>query len=416
MIIRARIILPMTAPPIKDGAVLISGGRISWLGPYGDLAPHVACRAEDWGEVVLLPGLINAHCHLEYTHLAGQLAPPKSFPDWIKSILAAKSAWGFSDYAQSWLSGARQSLQGGVTTVGDIASVRELLDVVRPAVPLRVHSFLEMTGVRSRQSPRQMLDEGVSLMNRLPKCRGGVGLSPHALYSTLPELLSQAAVESRDNGWRLSMHVAESLAEFDMFMYARGPMYDWLASQRPCSDCGTGSPVRLCEQYGLLSPRFLAAHVNYLWQDDAHRLARHGASVVHCPQSHAYFHHRRFPRVELMSAGVNVCIGTDSLASTRVVPKRPPRLSLLDELRTLSQIDALVSPADILGMATINGARSLGVAEGLGALFPGALADLTAIPFSGRIEDAQEAVVQYPDNVLTTWIAGECAWRCPDWN
>ena len=405
----------MTAPPIEDGAVLISGDRIQWVGAWKDLAPHASGAVEDLGEVILLPGLVNSHCHLEYTHLAGVLAPPKSFPDWIKSILTAKSAWDFADYALSWLDGARQLLQSGTTSVADIVSVPELLDVVRPSTPLRVHSFLEMTGIRSRRPAEEIVEEAIHWLSELPGHPETVGLSPHALYSTTPELLEVTAQVATQKKWRISMHVAESIAEFEMFMYARGPMYDWLVPQRARQDCGTGSPVRICENHGILSPHFIAAHVNYLWQDDAHRLASHGAHVVHCPQSHAYFRHHRFPRVELQEAGVNVCLGTDSLASTRVSSFHRPRLSLFDEMTALSQSDSRISPREILALATTHGARALGRPDLIGGLGGNSLADFITLSYQGPLSDAEARVASHSGNVLGTWVGGTCVWRNPDW-
>src|SRR5580692_6218672 len=117
MILRARIILPVTAPPIEDGAVFIDGSQIRSVGPYQELRPHLRKKAVDLGEVVVLPGLINAHCHLDYTDMAGELPPTKTFTDWIAAILGAKSGWTYSDYARSWVRGAQQLLQSGTTTV-----------------------------------------------------------------------------------------------------------------------------------------------------------------------------------------------------------------------------------------------------------------------------------------------------------
>lgn len=413
MILRARYLLPITAPPIEDGAVLILGDRIHALGTWAGLRSQATGPVTDLGEVVLLPGLINAHCHLDYTHFAGHLAPPAAFPDWIKAILGAKNGWGFSEYARSWLTGAGQLIESGTTTVVNIESVPELLHVARPTTPLRVWSLLEMTGVRNRQPPAARLAEAEELLLSVDPRRGAVGLSPHAPYSTNPELLRCAAAMARRHRWLVSTHVAESQAEFDMFMFRRGPLFDWLRPQREMEDCGLGSPVQHLDQCGLLGPEQLAAHVNYLWRDDARLLARRGASVVHCPQSHAYFRHQCFPRTELAEAGVNLCLGTDSLASTRVQGGRLPTLSMFDEMRALSAADAVIEPAVLLAMATIHGARALGSSGRLGELAPGAQADLITVPFAGRRAQVEAAVVQHQGAVAASMIAGEWVWHRP---
>ena len=200
MILRARTLVPVTAPPLEDGAVLILDGRIVAAGRWADVSPHASGPVTDLGDSLLMPGFVNAHCHLDYTHLAGQLAPSRNFTEWLKSIHAAKSAWGFSEYAASWLTGARQLLESGTTTVANIESVPELPGVCREATPLRVWSFMELTALRPRQSPVELVDAAASLLRSLKPGRGGFGLSPHAPYSTTPDLLTatdQASLASQ---------------------------------------------------------------------------------------------------------------------------------------------------------------------------------------------------------------------------
>jgi cytosine/adenosine deaminase-related metal-dependent hydrolase len=142
MILRARTILPVSRPPIENGAIVISENRIRAVGAWPDLQPHATGEIFDLGEVILLPGLVNAHCHLDYTGMAGQLPPPQTFTDWIPLIIAAKTAWDFSEYARSWLDGAQMLLRTGTTTVADIEAMPDLLPELWDAIPLRVFSFL----------------------------------------------------------------------------------------------------------------------------------------------------------------------------------------------------------------------------------------------------------------------------------
>lgn len=411
ILLRARHVVPVATPVLHDGAVRICGPRIQWVGPWVEAQPEADEQVVDLGDAILLPGLVNAHCHLDYTDLLGQLAPPRVFSDWIKSILAAKSSWSDEDFVRSWLHGAQQLLAYGTTTVANIESLPHALALLRESTPLRIHSFLELTGVRIRRDASSLLDEAEAVLDSLPPHPGGVGLSPHAPYSTLPELLRRAAERARRRGWRLTTHLAESREEFDMFMYRRGPMFDWLHSQRPDDDCGLGSPVQHAARNGLLGPDFLAVHVNYLWDDDARLLAHHGASVVHCPRSHAYFRHQRFPGQTLAAAGVNLCLGTDSLASTRVGAGPRPGLSMFAEMAELTSHDTTVDPAEIVRRATLNGAIALGLDHELGTLQPGLLADLCAIPGRVRDEDVHDAIIHHRGPVTTTWIDGKPAFH-----
>jgi len=408
MILRARVVLPVTRPPIDDGAVLISGNRIRTVCGWRDLTVRVSEQVVALGDRVLLPGFVNAHCHLDYTDLAGEIPATKTFTDWIKSITAAKAGKIYADFAQSWLRGAQMLLRTGTTTVADIESVPELLPEVWLATPLRVFSFIEMTGVKSRREPRFVLDDAVRKIESLPVSRGGAGLSPHAPYSTMPELLKLSAATAREKGWRLVTHVAESDLELEMFMHARGEMFDWLQwNERDMSDCGLGSPVQHLERHGYLAGNLLAVHVNYLAPGDAALLERRGVSVAHCPRSHVFFQHHRFPREKLAGVGVNICLGTDSLASVSKVRGRPMELNLFTEMQTFAAGHPDVPPETIVRMATLNGARALGLQGKIGELSENAMADLIAVPFTGNCADAFEAAVHHVGDVAASMIDGE---------
>jgi cytosine/adenosine deaminase-related metal-dependent hydrolase len=412
MILRAKIVLPIAAPAIEDGAVFIVGAKIRAVTPWKSLRPTLRQKALDLGEVILLPGLINSHCHLDYSDMAGQLPPPKAFTDWIAAILAAKSGWGYSEYALSWLRGAHQLLKSGVTTVADIEAMPDLLPEVWDATPLQVFSFLEMTGIKSRRLPREILREAAEKVDSLHHARNRAWLSPHAPYSTVSELLQRTARMAQKRRWRVSMHVAESQQEFDMFQHARGPMYDWLKrNERDPSDCGLGSPVAHLARNKLLGENVLAVHVNCLARGDATLLAKNRTSVVHCPRSHEYFKHPPFERARLAAAGVNICLGTDSLATVRKTGKAKPELDMFAEMRTLADKDKAISPVEILKMATVNSARALGLAGKAGELTPGTIADLITVPFSGKFTEIHETLLEHTGNVTASLIGGR--WAIP---
>ncbi|MGO8701942.1 MAG: amidohydrolase family protein [Limisphaerales bacterium] len=410
MLLRARIVLPVSKPPLEDGAVLISANRVTAVGPWRDLRPRETATPVDLGDVILLPGLVNAHCHLDYTDMTG-LPPQKQFPDWIKGLLALKAASSYTDYAAAWLRGAKMLAATGTTTVADIEAVPELLPEVWSSTPLRVFSFLEMTGVKSRRHPEEILHEAAAKRRSLSSRRGFVGFSPHALYSTTPALLQRTAALARRRGWRLTTHVAESIDEFEMYRHRRGPMFDWLSKQREMSDCGLGTPLEQVARCGLLGPNFIAVHANYLEPRDVAALAASHSSVVHCPRSHAYFRHQPFPFRELSAAGVNVCLGTDSLASVKTTARAMPELNMLAETRAFALAHPEVAPSEVLRMATQAGAKALGWQDRVGGLFPHALADMITLPFSGKREEAAAAVVHRAGPVSASMIDGQ--WILP---
>lgn len=411
MILRARTVLPITAPPIENGAVVVSGNQIRAVGEFSDLKSRFSGdEIFDFGEVVLLPGLVNAHCHLDYTGMAGQLSSPKTFLDWIPQMLAAKAAWSYADYARSWLNGAKMLLQTGTTTVADIEAVPELLPEMWDATPLRVFSFLEMTGVRSKREPKEILDETLAKINSLSHSRCRAGLSPHAPYSTPPELLRLSAEAAHERNLRITTHIAESEQEFEMFARARSKMFDWLKKNgRDNSDCGHGSPVQHLERAGLLGENFLAIHANYLADADFDLLAKRNVSVVHCPHSHDYFKHQKFPLERLRAVGVNVCLGTDSLATIANDGKQKPQLNLFKEMRLLAKANPDLSMETILQMATVNGARALGFTGKIGELSENAFADLIAIPFTGKITDIYDSVLHHASTISAGMVDGKWA-------
>ncbi|NBR84705.1 MAG: hypothetical protein EB141_02330 [Verrucomicrobia bacterium] len=408
--LRARIVVPVSQPAIEDGAVFVSRGRIAALGRWAELRRKAPAQVQDLGEVVLLPGLVNAHCHLDYTDMAGAIPPPRHFLDWIQAIVALKAAWSYSDFAASWLRGAEQLLRSGCTTVADVEAVPELLPEVWDATPLRVVSFLELISVRRRQRPATLVRQAGRKIHELPAGRCRAALSPHALYTTNPELLKLARRAAHRARWPLTMHVAESGTEFGMFAQGRGAMFDWLRKNgRDMSDCGLRSPVQQLAALKLLDPRFLAVHVNHLAPGDARLLARAGAHVAHCPRSHAFFRHEPFPFGELHDAGVNLCLGTDSLASIAKENRRKPELDLFAELRAFAAQHPGLAPEEFLDLVTRNAAAALGLRSKVGQLDRGAHADLIVLRAVPPLIAATETIVHAPPAVTGVMIGGTWA-------
>jgi len=412
MILRARVVLPITAPPIADGAVALRGNRIVAALPWRELARTRRTRREtiDLGDVILLPGLINAHCHLDYTDMAGQLPPPRHFTDWLKAITETKSGWDYSDYVSSWANGAQMLLRTGTTTVVDIEALPELLPGAWESTPLRVVSLLEMIGITNRRQPEAILGETLRKLSSLRDKRCRVGLSPHAPYSTVPKLLRLSAAAARAHKYPVAVHIAESAPEYAMFKSCTGPMFAWMRkSGRDMADCGLGTPLQHVDRCGLLNRGTMAVHLNYLGRNDVPLVARRQAHVVHCPRSHHYFGHRPFPLARLLRAGINVCLGTDSLASVYRRRAQTIQLSMFDEMRALAERFPALSARKIIEMATVNGAKAIGMAGAIGEISRGADADLIALPFRGSPRQVHAAILDYSGPVAASMIDGHWA-------
>jgi cytosine/adenosine deaminase-related metal-dependent hydrolase len=215
---------------------------------------------------------------------------------------------------------------------------------------------------------------------------------------------------ARKKKWRLMTHVAESSTEFEMFRRGSGEMFDWISrNQRDMSDCRGLSPIEHLGGAGLLGRNLLATHANYLAPGDAALLARRRVSVVHCPRSHDYFSHKPFPHGALTRAGVNVCLGTDSLATMRKPQRADIELNVFAEMQLFAQKNPGMTSEQILQMATMNGAQALGLERKAGEFSRSAHADLIALPYAGKIADVCDSIVQHVGAVSASMIGGEWA-------
>ena len=366
----------MASPPIPHGAVRVEGSEIVAVGPASELVAQPGEPVADLGASTLLPGLINAHCHLDFTRFKGTISARHSFTEWIKTINALRRGFTTPEYIESIAEGFALLAQGGVTTVANIESFPELLPQL-PVPPLRTWWFLELIDVRSRINEDETLLGALSFIESHPEWLGGFGLSPHAPYTASIDLYRLARSCGEKYGMLSTTHIAESVEEQEMFSHARGPLHDFLAGMgRDNSDCGHGSALSHLIDHGVIGPNWIIAHLNYLQDYDYDLVAQSGASVVHCPKCHTYFGHAPFPMKALRKYGINVCLGTDSLASNNTLDMR-------SEMREAQALHGL-NDRDVMEMVLLNGAKALGQAGKLGQLSPGATADLVAFPHPAR--------------------------------
>ncbi len=389
MTYRARLLVPMAGPALEDGAVVVAGDRIIDCGPFAEVRARNSGPVTDLGEVVLLPGLINAHCHLDFTALRGKIAPQRSFADWIRQINGLRRELSEDDYADSIAAGFAEARRWGTTTVANIESFPQLLQRLVPA-PLRTWWFLELIDVRPDAQPEELVASALAF----GKSAGHLGLSPHAPYTASPELSRLAAAQNLP----LTMHLAESREEMEMFRDGRGPLFELLrALGRPMDDCGAGrTPLATMLGRQPLDDRWLVVHLNELSDDDFAQLARGPRfHIAHCPRSSRYFGHTPFALEKLRTLGFNICFGTDSLASNS-------SLSLFSEMRAVQAAHTGLAAREILEMATINGARALGQDAQLGRIAPGHFADLIALPFAGTAADVYDHIVAWREPIA--WL------------
>jgi aminodeoxyfutalosine deaminase len=429
MIVRARTVVTMDGPPIENGAVAVSGNRIVDVGSFDDIKTRNAGNILDLGEQVLLPGLINAHCHLDYTCLRGKIPPQKSFADWVQAINAEKATLAPKDYVASINEGFEEAKRFGTTAIANLTAFPELILQVQP--PIRTCWFAELIDIRAPERANELVDSAIEALrslecadiSALSKRRHVAalqtqywGLAPHALFTASRDLFRRCEEIAQNDNILLTTHLAESHQEMEMFRDGSGPLYEFMKSiGRPMTDCGSKTPLELfldligsggspnrARAIEVNRPylSWIVAHLNELTEKDFELLERSNSKfhVVHCPRSHNYFGHSPFAFDRLRSFGFNVCLGTDSLASNET-------LSLFDEMRAFRKNFPQVSPGEILEMVTVNPARALRYENALGQIRPGFGADLIAVPCSTST-DIFEQILAFDAPVSWSMVNG----------
>jgi len=370
MIVRSKVVVTMDGAPIENGAVAISRERLVDVGKFSDVRKrHSEAEIVDLGEQALLPGLINAHCHLDYTCLRGKIPRQKSFADWIRAINSEKAKLSPADYVRSINEGFVEAKRFGTTTLANLTAFPELISRIK--APIRTWWFAELIDVRDPGRANEIVDLAVEKL----RAEKHWGLAPHAPFTASPGLYRQSA----EIAPLLTTHLAESRDEMSMFHEGEGELYKFLKEiGRDMSDCGKRTPVEcFSERAGASNRPYLLVHLNELAENDFGLLARSkNLSIVHCPRSHDYFGHSRFQFEKLRDLGSNICLATDSLASNE-------DLSLFAELRGFRGEFRDVSSEEALKMVTVNPARALRQESALGKIRSGFIADLIAIPISG---------------------------------
>src|ERR1700677_3718999 len=279
MLYLADSVLPLSSSPISHGAVRVEGSEIIAVGPASELTPQPGEEVVNLGASTILPGLINAHCHLDFTRLKGALSARGGFTEWIKMINALRRSFTTNDYVDSIAEGFELLAQGGTTTVANIEAVPEVLPHL-PVPPLRTWWFLELIDVRSRINEDETLLGALSFFESHPEWLGGFGLSPHAPYTAPIDLFPLGRVGGGKNGMLSTTAIAESVEEHEMFSHGGGPLYEFLAGMgRDNTDCGHGSALSHLVEHGVIGSNCIIAHLNYVQDYDYELIVRTGASV-----------------------------------------------------------------------------------------------------------------------------------------
>ncbi len=401
--IRARYVFPIDGPPLRDACLTMQGGRIVALG-----AP-ASSRVVDLGQVALLPALINAHTHLEFSCLERPLgAAGLAFPEWIRAVIAwrhgQRQAGGGTD---AWRDAALQagldeSRRAGVGALGEIATLP--VDPVSRYANLAGVAFLELLGFRS-ETHADLLASAERFVDGMRTITGvRPGLSPHAPYTVPPRLLERIVKLAVRRRLPVAMHLAETRDELELLAMASGPLWQFLHDLGAWQEGALPRGARPLHYLNTLAEveRVLVIHGNYLDEEEVEFLSqrRDRMSLVYCPRTHAYFGHPAYPLQRLLAAGVRVVVGTDSRASN-------PDLSVLSELRHLGRSHPSVAPEDVLRMATREAAVALGVDDQCGSLTVGKRADLVVLPIeAAEPADPYQLILASTRRISAVYAAG----------
>jgi 5-methylthioadenosine/S-adenosylhomocysteine deaminase len=372
----ARWVLPITEPPIENGSVTVEDGRITYVGERRARGASV-----ELGEAVLMPGLVNAHCHLELTAMRGFLED-LDFRRWILRLTSAKRSVLTSEtLLDSARAGLEEGIAAGVTTYADTCDSGVVIDAMRE-YGVRGIMFQELFGPDPGQCASSIGDFRAKLERLREKVTElvRIGISPHAPYTISDDLFRASAALAERENLPMAIHIAESEVETQLVVEGRGTFAEGLRGRGIAVGPRARSPIELLATLGVLDRRPLLIHCVRVDGADRDLIASRRASVAHCPVSNAKLGHGIAPLVELLAAGIDVGIGSDSVASNN-------RMNLLDEARAALLMQRArvgthegLSASDVLELLTMGGACVLGLADEIGSLEVGKAADLAAFP------------------------------------
>jgi cytosine/adenosine deaminase-related metal-dependent hydrolase len=392
---RAEWVVPISQPTTRDGWVAVEDGRIASSGAgRGDV---------DLGRVALMPGLVNAHTHLELSYLKNQIAPSSDFVSWIRGVVAHQRRRHASspEIVQGIEDGIAECLASGTALAGDISNTRAS---VEPLTRSRLAAvvFNEIIRFRAPDS-RLIVEEAIAEIRAWPSTDlVRTSLAAHAPYSVSPGIF-RALGQSIEEGTigPCAVHLSESAAEVEFIRTGKGPWREFLeevgAWDPAWAAPGTG-PVEYLDRHEFLGARVLAVHGVQMTASDLTCLAARGTTLVTCPRSNIRTGAGAPPIDRFYASGVRVAVGTDSLAST-------PDLNLFSELAAMRELAPRVPAAALLDSATRQGARALGFGEDFGSIESGKRARLLAVTVPAGVEDVEEYLVSGVRPELVKWIA-----------
>jgi len=401
-LLRAAWVVPVDQRPLPDGWVAVERGRIVAVG-NGPPPGNGTGPTRDLGRVALLPGLVNAHVHLELSWLRNRVPPAAAFTSWVRQLIVARGRGPERTDDPAVIDAAtvaaREARETGTSAVGDISN--SLASVAPVAVSgMRGLVFHELLGFKDTNGELvARTQEARTAAGRVDQ-RVRVSVAPHAPYSVSPALFQAIRAEvSRSAVPFTSVHVGESVEELELLANGTGEwaqMLRWIGAWRDDWQAPGTGPVEYLERLGVIDARTMVVHGVQLSDESLERVRALGATLVTCPRSNQWVGVGVPPVERFYLAGVPVAVGTDSLASV-------DDLNLFSELKTMRWLAPGVPARRLIESATLVGARALGLERELGSITPSKLAEVVAVSLPDHLEDVEEYLVSGVDVGQVSW-------------
>jgi 5-methylthioadenosine/S-adenosylhomocysteine deaminase len=420
--LRAAWTLPISSPPIENGEIVVEEGRIVEVRP---IPVHGAAvmDARDFGEAILMPGLVNVHTHLDYTVLRG-LIEDREFFSWIRELVSCTQLLEEEDYIASASLGAAEAVAAGVTTIGDCTPSGAAMIAAKRA-GLRGIVYQEVFGIDEQQSIGQIMADLDYRVQALTWQAAGsnlkVGVSPHAPYTVRPELFQAVAAYALNKRLPICIHAAESLAESQLIREGVGPFAQMFHHRGIQWQAPGRSPIAYLHALGMLSERTLLVHGVQLCASDRELIEKTGTAWAHCPKSNAKLGNGVASLGLLQQcysqSVARIGLGSDSVASNNGMDLfEEMRFAILMQRGRRRSIEAPTA-SEIVEMATLGGARALGLEGKIGSLEAGKEADIIAVrtdsPRMMPCYDPYNALVYAASatDVVMTMVSGEILYQ-----